>query len=208
VIEARGGARDGRGFRPGDAYALNDPFRGGTHLPDITVIHPVFLTQGDEPDAFVAARGHHADIGGIAPGSMPPDSRTIEDEGVLIDNALLVDEGRFCEGAVRALLGGARYPARNPDRNLSDLRAQLAACMRGAALLEDAARTHGAVTLTAYMGHVLANAEESVRRLIDRLEDGAFAYDGQWNAGECCHPHRPGQALRRVRFHRYKRPVG
>ncbi len=181
VIEARGPdadgrARDGRGFRRGDAYVLNDPFRGGTHLPDITVIVPVFYGDtGGRPDAFVAARGHHADIGGIAPGSMPPDSRSIEEEGVLIDNLLMVEEGAFREGAVRAALADAKHPARNPDRNLSDLRAQLAACTRGAELLGAAAGEQGADVVAAYMGHVIANAEESVRRLLDRLEDGEFA---------------------------------
>ncbi|MCL9997936.1 MAG: hydantoinase B/oxoprolinase family protein [Erythrobacter sp.] len=177
VIEARGGGRDGRGFRCGDAYVLNDPYRGGTHLPDITVIVPVFYgVEGGEPDAFVAARGHHADIGGIAPGSMPPESRTIAEEGVLIDNQLMVDAGRFQEAELRAVLAAADYPARNPDRNLSDLRAQLAACTRGAELLAGAAREHGAEVLAAYMGHVLANAEESVRRLLGGLEGGSFAY--------------------------------
>jgi len=177
VIEARGAARDCRGFRRGDAYVLNDPYRGGTHLPDITVIVPVFYSdEGGEPDAFVAARGHHADIGGIAPGSMPPESRTIAEEGVLLDNVLLVDEGRFLEADLRGALTAAAFPARNPDRNLSDLRAQLAACTRGAELLQGAAREHGAEVLAAYMNHVLANAEESVRRLIGGLEDGSFAY--------------------------------
>lgn len=178
VIEARGLRRDGRGFRRGDAYVLNDPYRGGTHLPDITVIVPVYYgAEGAEPDAFVAARGHHADIGGIAPGSMPPESRTITEEGVLLDNVLLVDEGRFLEAELRAALAAAQFPARNPDRNLSDLRAQLAACTRGAELLQGAAREHGADVLAAYMAHVLANAEESVRRLLGGLADGAFAYD-------------------------------
>jgi 5-oxoprolinase (ATP-hydrolysing) len=178
VIEARGAAQDGRGFRRGDAYVLNDPYRGGTHLPDITAIVPVFYGEdAAEPDAFVAARGHHADIGGIAPGSMPPESRTIAEEGVLIDNLLMVDEGRFQEAALRRILAAAEYPARNPDRNLSDLRAQLAACTRGAELLAGAAREHGADVLAAYMNHVLANAEESVRRLLGGLEDGAFAYE-------------------------------
>jgi 5-oxoprolinase (ATP-hydrolysing) len=177
VIETRGAARDGRGFRRGDAYVLNDPYRGGTHLPDITVIVPVFFDDDTpEPDAFVAARGHHSDIGGIAPGSMPPESRTIEEEGVLIDNALLVDEGRFREAEIREILASATYPARNPDRNISDLRAQLAACTRGMELLHGAARDQGAEVVTAYMDHVLANAEESVRGLLDRLEDGSFAY--------------------------------
>ncbi|WP_298333185.1 hydantoinase B/oxoprolinase family protein [uncultured Erythrobacter sp.] len=175
VIEARGDKRDGRGFCRGDAYVLNDPYRGGTHLPDITVIVPVFYSSSSEaPDAFVAARGHHADIGGIAPGSMPPESCNIEEEGVMIDNLLMVDEGLFQEDAVRAVLVSARYPARNPDRNISDLRAKLAACTRGAELLSVAARDHGSEVVKAYMGHVIANAEESVRRLLDRLEDGAF----------------------------------
>jgi len=117
IIETRGGGRDGRGIRRGDAYVLNDPYRGGTHLPDITVIVPVFYGEDDEaPSAFVAARGHHADIGGIAPGSMPPDSRSIDEEGVLIDKAQLVDEGRFLEDEIRSLLASGRYPPRNPDR--------------------------------------------------------------------------------------------
>jgi 5-oxoprolinase (ATP-hydrolysing) len=178
VIEARGQRRDGRGFRRGDAYVLNDPYRGGTHLPDITVIVPVFHSDhGDEPDAFVAARGHHADIGGIAPGSMPPESRSIEEEGVLIDNLLMVDEGTFCEERLREVLAQGPWPARNPGRNLSDLTAQLAACTRGAELLQGAAREHGAEVVAAYMAHVIANAEESVRRLLGRLEDGEFAYE-------------------------------
>ncbi len=177
IIEARGGARDGRGIRRGDAYVLNDPYRGGTHLPDITVIVPVFHDGASEPSAFVAARGHHADIGGIAPGSMPPDSRTIDDEGVLIDNFLLVDEGRFREAEMRELLASGPWPARNPDRNISDLRAQLAACVRGAESLEKTAREYGPVVVAAYMDHVLDNAEESVRRLLDRLDDGEFSYE-------------------------------
>ncbi|QIQ87115.1 hydantoinase B/oxoprolinase family protein [Erythrobacter sp.] len=177
VIEARGEKRDGRGFRRGDAYVLNDPFRGGTHLPDITVIVPVFYNETSvEPDAFVAARGHHADIGGIAPGSMPPESRTIADEGVLIDNFLLVDEGRFREAEMREKLADAAHPARNPSRNISDLRAQLAACTRGAELLRGAASEQGAEVVAAYMGHVIDNAAESVRRLLGGLEDGSFAY--------------------------------
>lgn len=180
VIEARGDTRDGRGIHPGDAYVLNDPYRGGTHLPDITVIVPVFYDGGDAPAAFVAARGHHTDIGGIAPGSMPPESRTIEEEGVLIDNLLMVDGtrggGEFREEVVREVLAAAKYPARMPDRNISDLRAQLAACTRGAELLQQAAQQQGAGVVAAYMDHVLANAEECVRRLLGRLEDGEFAY--------------------------------
>ncbi|MCL6741020.1 hydantoinase B/oxoprolinase family protein [Sphingomonas sp. RB56-2] len=177
IIDARGGGRDERGIRRGDAYVLNDPYRGGTHLPDITVIVPVFYGDEADPSAFVAARGHHADIGGIAPGSMPPDSRTIEDEGVLIDNVLLVDEGHFREAEMRALLTKGEHPARNPDRNISDLRAQLAACVRGAETLVQTAGEYGPDVVAAYMNHVLANAEESVRRLLDRLDDGQFAYE-------------------------------
>jgi 5-oxoprolinase (ATP-hydrolysing) len=178
IIDGRGDNRDGRGIRRGDAYVLNDPYRGGTHLPDITVIVPVFYDDADaSPSAFVAARGHHADVGGITPGSMPPGSRTIEEEGVLIDNALLVDEGRLLEAETRALLASGPYPARNPDRNLSDLRAQLAACIRGGEALVETVRDYGADVVAAYMGHVLANAEESVRRLLDRLDDGAFDYE-------------------------------
>lgn len=177
IIETRGGNRDGRGIRRGDAYVLNDPYRGGTHLPDITVIVPVFYGDEDEPSAFVAARGHHADIGGIAPGSMPPDSRSIDEEGVLIDNVLLVDEGCFLEPEIRSLLGSGEWPARNVDRNISDLKAQLAACVRGAEVLATTARDYGPEVIAAYMRHVLANAEESVRRLLDRLDDGAFDYE-------------------------------
>jgi 5-oxoprolinase (ATP-hydrolysing) len=177
IIDARGEGRDGRGIRRGDAYVLNDPYRGGTHLPDITVIVPVFYGDEADPSAFVAARGHHADIGGIAPGSMPPDSKSIEDEGVLIDNVLLVDEGHFRETEMRALLASGAHPARNPDRNISDLRAQLAACVRGAETLAQTACDYGPNAVAAYMNHVLANAEESVRRLLGRLDDGQFAYE-------------------------------
>ena len=177
IIDTRGQGRDGRGIRRGDAYVLNDPYRGGTHLPDITVIVPVFYADEASPSAYVAARGHHADIGGIAPGSMPPDSRTIDQEGVLIDNVLLVDEGHFREGEMRAILGSGQWPARNPDRNISDLKAQLAACVRGAEVLAQTAGEYGPEVVAAYMGHVLANAEESVRRLLDRLDDGEFDYE-------------------------------
>ena len=177
IIDSRGQNRDGRGIRRGDAYVLNDPYRGGTHLPDITVIVPVFYGDEAEPSAFVAARGHHADIGGIAPGSMPPDSKSIEDEGVLIDNELLVDEGNFRETEMRTLLAGCPHPARNIDRNISDLKAQIAACVRGAESLVETARDYGADVVAAYMNHVLANAEESVRRLVDRLDDGEFDYE-------------------------------
>ena len=175
IIAARGEGRDGRGIRRGDAYVLNAPYAGGTHLPDITVVAPVFVDgDGQAPSFYVAARGHHADVGGIAPGSMPPGSRTIEEEGVLLDNVLLVDEGRFCEAELRERLGSGPWPARNIDQNIGDLAAQVAACRRGAVGLEAACREHGADVVRAYMGHVHANAEEAVRRLIGRLEDGSF----------------------------------
>ena len=177
IIDTRGQGSDGRGIRRGDAYVLNDPYRGGTHLPDITVVIPVFYHEEAEPSAYVAARGHHADIGGIAPGSMPPDSRSITEEGVLIDNELLVDEGHFREVEMRVLLASGEWPARNPDRNISDLKAQLAACVRGAEMLAQTAREYGPQVVAAYMNHVLANAEESVRRLLDRLDDGEFDYE-------------------------------
>jgi 5-oxoprolinase (ATP-hydrolysing) len=175
VIEARTG--DGRGIKPGDVYALNAPYRGGTHLPDITVIMPVFVDGDPAPAWWVAARGHHADIGGIAPGSMPPDSRSVEDEGILFDNELLVDAGRFREAETRALLASGPWPARNPDRNIADLKAQVAACARGASELRRVATDYGRAVIDAYMGHVLANAEEAVRRLIGGLKDGSFSYE-------------------------------
>ncbi len=173
IIAARAGT-----MRPGDAYALNAPYRGGTHLPDITVIMPVFADgAGAGPAWYVAARGHHADIGGIAPGSMPPDSRTVDEEGVLIDNFQLVEAGRLREAELRALLAGGRWPARDPDRNVADLKAQVAACARGAAELRRAAATHGRDVIDAYMAHVMDYAEEAVRRLIERLSPGHFKYE-------------------------------
>jgi 5-oxoprolinase (ATP-hydrolysing) len=177
IIESRGEGRDGRGIRPGDAYVLNAPYRGGTHLPDVTVIVPVFASDSDPAPAwYVAARGHHADIGGIAPGSMPPGSTSILEEGVLIDDVLLVDEGRFLEAEIRALLASGPWPARRPDRNISDLKAQVAACARGAAELRRVASDYGREVIDAYMAHVQANAEEAVRRLIGSLTDGEFRY--------------------------------
>jgi 5-oxoprolinase (ATP-hydrolysing) len=176
IIAARGDGRDGRGMKPGDAYVLNAPYRGGTHLPDITVIMPVFVDDDPAPAWYVAARGHHADIGGIAPGSMPPDSRDVHEEGVLIDNALLVDAGNFLDAEIRAVLAGGRWPARNPDQNVADLKSQVAACTRGAAELRRVAADYGRGVIDAYMRHVQANAEEAVRRLIGRLRDGSFAY--------------------------------
>jgi 5-oxoprolinase (ATP-hydrolysing) len=168
--------RDER-HQPDRAWILNDPYAGGTHLPDITVIVPVFLDEGDAPTAFVAARGHHADVGGIAPGSMPPESRSITDEGVLIDNQLLVDEGHLREAEMLALLTGGEWPVRRPDRNIADLKAQLAACSRGAGMLARIASDYGAEVVAAYMGHVVDNAEESVRLMLGGLEDGKFTYE-------------------------------
>ncbi|MFN5902625.1 MAG: hydantoinase B/oxoprolinase family protein, partial [Novosphingobium sp.] len=147
------------------------------HLPDITVVMPVFVGDGSEPDFYVAARGHHADVGGIAPGSMPPTSRSIEEEGVLLENILLVDEGRFRGAEIEAILSAGAYPARNVAANLADLKAQVAACARGATGLERACTEHGVEVVRAYMGHVHDNAEEAVRRLIGRLEDGSFRYE-------------------------------
>ncbi len=177
ILRERARGKDGRGIRRGDAYVLNAPYAGGTHLPDITVVKPVFVGDGEEPDFYVAARGHHADVGGIAPGSMPPNSRHIGEEGVLLENVLLVDEGRFCREELASILSSGPYPARNVEANLADLAAQVAACARGAAGLGRACADHGADVVHAYMGHVHANAEEAVRRLIDRLEDGWFNYE-------------------------------
>ncbi|MCC7395294.1 MAG: hydantoinase B/oxoprolinase family protein [Sphingomonadaceae bacterium] len=176
--DATGAPRDGRGILPGDAYVLNAPYEGGTHLPDITVVMPVFVGDGDgAPQYFVAARGHHADVGGISPGSMPPDSRNVGEEGVLLDNVLLVDQGRFCEAELRAILGGGAYPSRNVDQNIADLSAQLAACARGASGLLQAVSQYGRATVSAYMGHVQANAAAAVRRLLAGLVDGEFTLD-------------------------------
>ncbi|QCB57083.1 hydantoinase B/oxoprolinase family protein [Sphingopyxis sp. PAMC25046] len=172
---ADGRPRDGRGIRPGDAYALNAPYDGGTHLPDITVIMPVFV-DSDTPSFFVAARGHHADLGGIAPGSMPPDSRSIADEGILFDNRLIVDDGHFLDADVHAHLIAGDHPARNPTLNIADLKAQVAACQRGASALADLSAAHGTATVAAYMAHGQRQAETAVRQLIARLDDGQFRY--------------------------------
>ncbi|HWE45422.1 MAG TPA: hydantoinase B/oxoprolinase family protein [Caulobacteraceae bacterium] len=163
--------------RPGDVYMLNAPYNGGTHLPDVTVIAPAFLDGDDKPAFWVAARGHQADIGGITPGSMPSESHTVEEEGILIDNFLLVEQGRLRETETRELLGSGRWPARNPDQNLADLKAQIAACAKGIAELKRMVGQFGRETVDAYMGHVQDNAEEQVRRVIDVLKDGSFAYE-------------------------------
>jgi 5-oxoprolinase (ATP-hydrolysing) len=172
VIEGNAGR-----IKPGDSYMLNNPYRGGTHLPDVTVVTPVFDRAGRELLFFVASRGHHAEIGGIAPGSMPADSTRIEEEGVLIDNWLLVEHGRIREAETLELLRGAEFPSRNPDANLADLRAQIAANEKGVAELRAMVDHFGLDVVTAYMGHVRRNAEESVRRVMSALHDGSYGYE-------------------------------
>ena len=201
VIAHRGGK-----MKPGDMFVLNAPYNGGTHLPDVTVIAPVFQASedrcqvsedgqeasGDEsresdesvrereaerrPGFFVASRGHHADIGGITPGSMPPDSRHVDEEGVLLDDMMLVSEGRLLEDELRAILGAGRYPARNPDQNVADLRAQVAACAKGIDELRRMVAHYSLPVVRAYMRHVQNNAEEAVRRVLGVLTDGEFEY--------------------------------
>jgi 5-oxoprolinase (ATP-hydrolysing) len=158
------------GRKPGDVFVLNDPYHGGTHLPDVTVVSPVWDEAGTTVLFHVASRGHHADIGGITPGSMPPFSTTIAEEGVLIDNVKLLEEGRLCEAEILALLGAGAFPARNPAQNLADLRAQIAANEKGAQELRSMVARYGLATVEAYMKHVQDNAEESVRRAIARLD--------------------------------------
>ena len=172
-------ARENRGrMKPGDVFCVNAPYNGGTHLPDVTVITPVF-DEDAEPDAprilfFVASRGHHADIGGSMPGSMPPDARTVEEEGTLFDNFMLVDGGRFLEDKLRAHLGAGRWPARNPDQNVADLKAQIAAGAKGIQEVRRMIGEFGLDVVHAYMKHVQDNAEEQVRRVIDVVRDGEF----------------------------------
>ncbi|HLX29485.1 MAG TPA: hydantoinase B/oxoprolinase family protein [Casimicrobiaceae bacterium] len=189
-------------MKPGDVYVLNAPYNGGTHLPDVTVIAPVYIdhvkmgpgsifpeaTAAGEaykkstlapfsPQFFVASRGHHADIGGITPGSMPPDSTHVDEEGVLLDNVQLVADGRFLDDAMHAILSSGRYPARNVEQNLADLRAQVAACAKGAEELRKMVAHFGLPVVRAYMKHVQDNAEEAVRRVVGALSDGKFAYE-------------------------------
>ena len=202
VIRANAGR-----MQPGNVFMLNAPYNGGTHLPDITVITPVFATGGVRPRGsdplaqpasengvrpagsdpsilfYVASRGHHEDIGGLTPGSMTPRATTIEEEGVYIDNFKLVDQGRFLEAETHVLLAGARHPARMPAKNIADLKAHVAANAKGVAELEKMVAHFGLDVVRAYMGHVQDNAEESVRRLLSRLEDGAFRVEmdqGTW----------------------------
>ncbi|MDO8904840.1 hydantoinase B/oxoprolinase family protein [Hydrogenophaga sp.] len=163
-------------MQPGDVYALNDPYHGGTHLPDVTVITPVYLGAGgqDKPLFYVGSRGHHADIGGTTPGSMPPFSTRIEEEGVQINNVKLVDRGALREAEMIALLQSGEYPSRNPQQNMADLKAQIAANEKGVQELRKMVDQFGLDVVQAYMGHVQDNAEESVRRVITRLNDGEF----------------------------------
>jgi 5-oxoprolinase (ATP-hydrolysing) len=165
-------------MREGDVFALNDPYHGGTHLPDITVVTPVFLTATDRaPSFYVASRGHHADVGGVTPGSMPPFSTRIGDEGVLIDNLELVSGGELRETAILQLLREGAHPSRNPQQNLADLRAQIAANEKGAEELRLLVQRYGRSTVNAYMQHVQDHAEASVRRAIDALKDGRFCLE-------------------------------
>jgi 5-oxoprolinase (ATP-hydrolysing) len=172
VIDANRGR-----MAPGDAWMLNDPYAGGTHLPDITVITPVFDAEGRNVLFYTGSRGHHADVGGITPGSMPPDSRHIDEEGVLISNFLLVQDGKFRETETRALFSSTQYPARNIDQNIADLRAMIAANHKGAMELERMIGQFGLDVVQAYMRHVQDNAEAAVRRVIDRLHDSRFSYE-------------------------------
>jgi 5-oxoprolinase (ATP-hydrolysing) len=159
-------------MQPGDVYVLNDPYHGGTHLPDITVITPVYLNGAAV--FYVGSRGHHADIGGVTPGSMPPFSTRIEEEGVQIDNFKLVDRGVLREAQMLALLQSGIYPSRNPQQNMADLKAQIAANEKGVQELHKMVDQFGLERVHAYMRHVQDNAEESVRRVIGQLKDGEF----------------------------------
>ena len=159
---------------PGDVFMLNAPYNGGTHLPDITVVTPVFDEAGKNILFYTASRGHHEDVGGLTPGSMTPRATEIDEEGVYIDNFKLVEAGRFREAEARELLTGAKYPARSPDNNIADLKAQVAANTRGADEIARMVAHFGLDVVSAYMGHVQDNAEENVRRLIGRLKDTAF----------------------------------
>ncbi len=173
VIRARGGR-----MKPGEVYALNNPYNGGTHLPDVTVITPVFEDEDAKaPLFYVASRGHHADIGGITPGSMPPHSTNLAEEGVLIDDFLLVEQGVLREGPLRELLQSGPYPVRNVEQNIADLGAQIAANECGVRELHKMLMQYGRAVVVAYMGHVQDNAEETVRRVLDHLSDGAFTYE-------------------------------
>jgi 5-oxoprolinase (ATP-hydrolysing) len=177
-------AAKGTELRPGDAIMLNSPYNGGTHLPDITVVTPWFAGSST-PRFFLASRAHHADIGGITPGSMPSESQHIDEEGVLIDNFWLVRDGRFQIDETMALLAGAKYPSRNPTQNIADLKAQLAANQQGVRQLEKAIDRYGMTTVQTYLRFVRENAATSVRRLLDSLTNGDFEYE--LDSGEVIH---------------------
>lgn len=169
----------GDSLQPGEVYVLNNPYNGGTHLPDVTVITPVFPESGANSTAplfYVASRGHHADIGGITPGSMPPNSRHVSEEGILIDNFKLVENGMFRDRALTELLASGDYPARNLTQNIADLQAQIAANKKGVEELLKMTHFYGLDTVKAYMQYVQDNAEKSVRRAISVLTDGEFTY--------------------------------
>jgi 5-oxoprolinase (ATP-hydrolysing) len=163
-------------IKPGNVWVLNAPYHGGTHLPDVTVVAPVF-DEAKRVLFYVAARGHHADIGGITPGSMPPHSKSVEEEGVLFDDQLLVENGRFREEEMRALLASGPYPARNADQNIADLKAKIAACEKGIQEVRAMIAEYGLDVVQAYMRHVQDNAAEQVRRLLTVLKDGRFEYE-------------------------------
>ncbi len=183
----------GRPIRPGNVYMLNAPYNGGTHLPDITVVTPVFDPEGTRILFYVGSRGHHADIGGLTPGSMPADSRVVEEEGVLIDNFLLVEAGRLRESEARGLLGSGPYPARNIEQNLADLRAMIAANEKGVQELQRITAQYGLEVVHAYMQHVQDNAEEAVRRVIAGL--AAKSPSGKW-LGEFAYEMDHGAVIR------------
>ncbi len=172
ILEKRAGQ-----MKPGDAFVLNAPYAGGTHIPDVTVVTPIFLPGETTPLFYTAARGHHADIGGITPGSMPPFSKHIREEGVLLDNVQLVREGVFLEDELTQILTHDAYPVRNVAQNIGDLRAQVASCNKGANELTKMVEHFGRDVVVAYMKHVQDNAEESVRRVIHKLTDGEFGVD-------------------------------
>jgi len=172
ILEKRAGQ-----MKPGDAFVLNAPYAGGTHIPDVTVVTPIFLPGETTPLFYTAARGHHADIGGITPGSMPPFSKHISEEGVLLDNVQLVREGVFLEDELTQILTHDAYPVRNVAQNIGDLRAQVASCNKGANELTKMVEHFGREVVVAYMKHVQDNAEESVRRVIHKLTDGEFGVD-------------------------------
>ncbi|UTW48985.1 hydantoinase B/oxoprolinase family protein [Bacterioplanoides sp. SCSIO 12839] len=171
--------KDHPNMQPGDAFVLNTPYNGGTHLPDVTVVKPVFIQQNlinEKPDFYVAARGHHADIGGITPGSMPANSQHIEQEGVLLDNLVLIRDGEFQTQSILDVLSAAKYPARNPQQNIADLTAQVAACEKGASELQRVCAEYGLPTVLAYMQYVQENAEQTLRDCLADLPSGSFCY--------------------------------